>query len=354
MPIEWAQAVEVRRESGLTEAVDAAAAAADARHAFLRRAWFAAAADADAATLVAARGDGRVAGALPVVRAGPRLLRLRAVPGCYWPFRSFPLALDATDAEVEALLAAPAARQALGRVWRLGPVPADDPTLARLLRAARAAGFWVLRRSAGTEFGLDVAAIRQTEEWPRPSTLRNMHKHRKRLSRLGEVGFRYVSGSGWSSEVFEALERIERNSWVGRSEGADAKFLEPRLRRGWETMVRDPALADMLSVGILSIAGEPVAFSFGLNCGRTRYCVATSYDARFAKHSPGYLTGYLTYIEAVERGIEHLSLGAGDGGEKSSMGAVAEAELVDCLFVRGAALARLLSPFWRLSARARD
>ena len=74
-------------------------------------------------------------------------------------------------------------------------------------------------------------------------------------------------------------------------------------------------------------AGHPlsgrrtIAFSFGINCGPTRYCVATSSDQRFARNSPGYLTGYKTYIEAAARGVETLSLGAGDGGEKGSMGA---------------------------------
>ena len=103
----------------------------------------------------------------------------------------------------------------------------------------------------------------------------------------------------------------------------------------------------MLSVGILSIGGEPVAFSFGLDCGRTRYCIATSYDARFARHSPGYLTGYRTYMAAAERGVNRLSLGAGDGGEKSSMGAVPEAELMDYLFVRGSGSRPCCSPLWR-------
>ncbi len=103
----------------------------------------------------------------------------------------------------------------------------------------------------------------------------------------------------------------------------------------------------MLSVGLLKVGGAPAAFSFGLDCGRTRYCIATSYDARFARHSPGYLVGYRTYIEAAGRGVTRLSLGAGDTEEKRSIGAVPEADLVDCLFVRGAATAALLRPFWR-------
>ena len=352
--IKIAEALDVRLEPGLPAAIDFAANAADPRHLFLRRGWFAATADPGAATLVASRADGSVVAALPTTATGPPSLGLRAVPGSYWPFRSFPISRDASDSELEALLSAPAARRALGRWWRLGPIMAEDPTLLRLRRVAGACGFSVLARLAGTDFALDIAMLRKSESWPRASTQRNINKHRKRLGRLGEVEYRYVTGKDWSPAVFDALARIERHSWIGTKHGADAKFLDARRRRGWETMIADPALAEMLGVGILSIGGEPVAFSFGLNCGAIRYCVATSYDARFAKHSPGYLAGYLTYIEAVERRVDLLSLGAGDGGEKGSMGAVPNGTLVDCLFVRGKLLARLIAPWWRRSGRPDD
>ncbi|HYI49138.1 MAG TPA: GNAT family N-acetyltransferase [Allosphingosinicella sp.] len=350
VPIRAAAAPSISLEQGLPPAIDEAAAAADPRHAFLRRSWFAAAAgDSPAATLVARRAGGQVIAALPIVRAGPRLLGIRAVPGCYWPFRSFPLARDIDDGELAALLAAPAAREALGRAWRLGPVMDNDPTAARLLKLARRCGWSVLARRTATSWAFDIDAARAAEPWPKPSTARNMHKHEKKLARLGALDFRFVTGEGWDAGALDALAAIERNSWAGSRAGADPKFVDPALRRGWDEVIRDPALAAMLSAGILSIGGSPVAFSFGLDCGRTRYCIATSYDQDFARHSPGYLTGYWTYAAAMERGVALLSLGAGDGGEKSGMGALPEAELMDYLFVRGAARAALLRPLWRRS-----
>ena len=95
------------------------------------------------------------------------------------------------------------------------------------------------------------------------------------------------------------------------------------------------------------VAGEPVAFSFGLDCGATRYCIATGYDERYARHSPGYFTNYRTYIHAAGQGIEVLNLGVGDGGDKSGMGAVPGPRLLDHLFVRGRVPAWLLRPLWR-------
>ena len=93
-----------------------------------------AAAGAPLATLVARRADGEPIAAIPLVSRGKGPLRLSEVPGSYWPYRSFPVARDASDAELAALLASPAAHAALGPVWRLGPILADDPTGARLAR----------------------------------------------------------------------------------------------------------------------------------------------------------------------------------------------------------------------------
>ncbi|MDP8994047.1 MAG: GNAT family N-acetyltransferase, partial [Pseudomonadota bacterium] len=274
-------------------------------------------------------------------------LGLRAVPGSYWPFRSFPVAADASDDEIAALLAGPLARRALGRAWRLGPVMEEDPTAARLLALARRAGWSVLSRRVGTEYVLDIEEEKKAGPWPRPSTHRNNHKHAKRLARMGALDFRFAIGGDWGQALFDELARIEGNSWVASRSGADAKFIDAARRQAWETVAGDPAIAAMLSTGILYVGGEPAAFSFGINVGRTRYCVATSYDQRFARHSPGTVAGYRTYAEAAEHGVGLLSLGIGDGGEKSGMGAVPGPAVLDHLFVRGRGLAALLSPFWR-------
>ncbi|MGQ0588871.1 MAG: GNAT family N-acetyltransferase [Sphingosinicella sp.] len=339
MPIEFATAVLASVEQGFPATIDAIAVAA--RHAFLRRPWYADGGNQGARTLIATRPGGEAIGALPLVRVGPAILGIKAIAGPYWPFRFMPLAANANEEELTAALDTPVARRTLGRLWRLGPAREGDAAV--LIRAARRAGYRALSRRAGTSYALDIAG----GDWPKPSTLRNLRKHEKKLARLGSLDFRFVSGAAWSGAVLDELAEIERKAWAGNQKDADRKFLDPTLLAGWAATIADPVLAEMLSVGILSIGGASVAFSFGLDCGRTRHCIATSYDARFARHSPGYLTGYWTYMKAAERGVEMLSLGAGDNGEKSSMGAVPEGELTDYLFVRGAMLAGLLRPFWR-------
>lgn len=334
-------------EPGLPDAIDAAAEAASPSHAFLRRAWYAGAGGAAVRTLVARRADRTMIAALPTARAGAIWLPIRTVPGSYWPFRSVPIAHDASDAELVALLGDRRSRGVLGRAWRLGPVNEDDAAAARLVALGPQAGWSVLRRRIATDFLFDMAAAWRGGGWPRSSTLKKNRWHEKHLADHGPLEWRYVSGDGWTPVIFDDLATIEARAWVGLRDDAARKFVDPKQRRIWETAVADPALAAMLGTGLLYIAGEPVAFSFGIEAGPVRYCIATSYDERFARHSPGKLLTYRTWFEAAERGITLFDDGAGDGGHKSIMGSAPGPEMMDYLFVRGRLAATVLRRLWR-------
>jgi CelD/BcsL family acetyltransferase involved in cellulose biosynthesis len=348
LPAKISPLLDLRVTDGIDPAADEAAAHADPRHRFLRRAWFEAAGGEGARTLVAARPDGQVVVALPTVNAAPFV---RAVPGSYWPIRSFPIAADASDEEVRALLASPLAKQGLGRAFRIGPANADDPTLERLARAAPAAGWTILQRRIATSFTMNVAEARASGSWPRSSTLKKNRWHERQLALGGALEWRFVSGADWTPLLFDALAAIERNSWVGEESGTNPKFLDSGTRAIWEKAARDPQIAAMMHAGLLVIGGVPAAFSFGIEAGRTRYCIATSYDQAFARHSPGKLLAYRTYVDAAERGIAILDDGAGDGGHKSTLGEAPGPDIIDVLLVRGMSAAALLRPLWERSAR---
>lgn len=341
-PITPAPGGQTKLVSGMSDALDEAAASADPRHAFLRRAWFAAAGGLDPLTLIVTAPKG-VRAAFPTVAIGPRLLRFRAVPGSYWPLRSFPVAQGASDDALARLLSHPR----FGRALRLGPVNADDPAAERLIRVARRSGWTVLERRIATSFVLDIAAARSAGPWPRPSTLKKNRFHEKHLASHGALSWRFLSGPDWTPALFDRLAAVEQASWIGGDAAADAKFCDPRQRAIWARAATDPALASMMHVGLLEIDERAAAFSFGIEAGHTRYCIATSYDRRFAKHSPGKLVSYRTYIDAAERGITFLDDGAGDGGHKSVMGEAPGPEIMDYLLVRSRAVAAVLQRFWR-------
>ena len=338
-------AVDVTVHDGFAAAIDRAAEAADPRHAFLRAGWFAAAGGKGGRTLVAARPCGAVIAALPICRLGRK--PVRAVPGSYWPYRSFPVAADASDEELVCFLVSPVARAALGPAWRLGPVYEDDPTAARLLALAPAAGWSVLSRSLGTDFVIDLAALAGSGDWPRGSTLKKNRYFEKQLAGMGEIDWQFVGGADWTAETFDALAAIEARSWVAcDTDRSGAKFVAPAGRRLWEKARQDPVIADMMSAAILVIGGRPAAFSFDLDVDATKHVIANSYDQAFARHSPGRVLAYRNLARAAERGITKVDWGSGDGGYKSAFGAEPGPKILDLLFVRNRALAALLRPLW--------
>ncbi|MBX3560196.1 MAG: GNAT family N-acetyltransferase [Sphingomonas sp.] len=334
---------------GYPDAIDAVAAMAAPARRFLRRAWFAGSGDAGAVTLVGRRADGTAFAAIPTLPVGPAVAAARTVPGAYWPYRFFPVTEDAEEGELADLLSCDAARAVLGRVWRLGPVYRADPATKLLVRAARKAGWTVLKRSLGTTFVQDIGAASAAGQWPRKSKLRRVRAARHKLDAQGGYGLRFVRGAAWSDALLGELGDIEARSWVGKStDGSGAKFLTEDQRAYWRRALADPVLADMFSAVVLDVAGKPVAFTFDLTVGALQYGIASSYDADWSAFAPGHIVTHHHLVESLARGVTQVDWGAGDGGYKREIGAEAGSEIVDCLFVRGRALAAILRTKWKL------
>jgi CelD/BcsL family acetyltransferase involved in cellulose biosynthesis len=340
--------------AGLAAAIDTVAERSAPSHAFLRYGWFAAALNAygGEARTVLVEEDGEPTLALPLVNAGPRLLRMAAVPGSYWPFRSFPLAADAGEATLKTALATLAATV---NVLRIGPVYDDDAAAEPLIAAARANGWAVLDRFIADSWLLDMAALQTEGTWPRGSTLRKNRFHEKHLASHGVPEWRFLSGADWPA-AFDDLAGVEEASWIAaRTDGSDAKFTTTGHGAFWRAAAADPVVARMLRAAMLTIDGKPAAFSFDLDAGDLKYAIANSYDPAFAKHSPGKLLYYRNLVEGLARGIGRVDWGAGDSGYKQVIGADKGPAIRDWLLVRPglpAVVGRLASGLWRRSGQA--
>ncbi len=338
-------------EMATRDAFDAVAAAADPRHAFLRAAWFEADAGTPLDAIVMRAGDGRPLAAIPRVRRGRGPLKVAAVPGCYWPFRSFPVAEGATAEELAAGLASRGARSFLGPVWRMGPVFADDPTVLLLQEAAPLAGWSVLRRRIGHCFDIDLEALRADGPWPRTSSQSGVRRRERKLAEIGKLDYRFVTGREWTQADREAVAQIERNSPLAAlGEGFHPKFADPARRLVWERAAEDPVLAAMMFCSLLHVSGEPAAFVFGIEAGGVRHSIANNFDQRFARYSPGKVLLYKDFGDASARGVRRIGWGAGDTGYKSDMGAAPGPEIIDLLFVRPRPLAAVLKRRWKDTA----
>jgi CelD/BcsL family acetyltransferase involved in cellulose biosynthesis len=338
--------VDAMIQPGLPSAIDAVAAAAPETHRFLRRQWYAAAVAAYGGvprTVVVRRDDTPVA-ALPLVATGPRWLRAATVPGCYWPFRSLPIAEGAGGAVADAMLAAVAPEW---RALRLGPVYDGDPAATLLLSRARASGWGVVDRTLATSFALDMAAARAEGAWPRTSTLKKNRFHEKHLAEHGALEWCFVSGAGWA-DAFDRMATIEERSWQA---GHDAKFTATGHGAFFRAAAQDPVIAAMFHAALLTIDGVPTAFSFDLDAGTLKYAIANSYDPVVAKHSPGKLLYYRNLVEALGRGVERVDWGAGDSGYKRVIGATEGPAIRDWLLLRPGIMARVAPAARGLMAR---
>ncbi|MEN3748135.1 GNAT family N-acetyltransferase [Sphingomonas sp. HF-S3] len=338
--------------AGLSPAIDAVAERAAPSHRFLRHGWFAAALAAyggTARTLIVRRQDRPVL-ALPLVGHGPARFRLASVPGCYWPFRSFPVGEDAGIEAAEALLPR-LAREVVA--LRLGPVHDGDPGFELLKAAALANGWTVIDRFIATSYLLDIDAARADSPWPRTSTLKKNRFHEKHLAGHGALDWGFVTGAAWTDAAFAALAEIEEQSWIAaRTDGRDAKFTPAGHGAFWRAAAQDPVISAMMWAALLRVDGKPSAFSFDLNAGTLKYAIANSFDPEFARHSPGKLLYYRNLIRAVADGTARVDWGAGDSGYKKVIGAAAGPAIRDWLFIRPGAsglAARLLRGLWRRS-----
>lgn len=339
-------ALTVETAAGFPCAIDILAQDGLSPHHFLRAAWFGAAAPDGGATLLARRDNGALLAAIPTTPFGPALIGGRKVPGSYWPFRSIVAAADATVPELAHVLAGRAAHM-LGPVWRLGPVPATDPSAQLLIAAARKAGWHALQHTAGTCWVIDLDAAR-SEGWPRASTMKRLGRAERRLDKLGSVTWRHVRGRDWDDGVLAQLAAVESASWIAsKTDGSGAKFMQPHQRAIWQGALADRVLAEMLCATILVIDGRAVAFSLDLDDGPVQYGIAGSFVSDLGKYDIGKIVNYRTLTDALADGQSALDLGAGDGGYKQVMGARPAYDLVDLLFVRSSAAAALLGPWWR-------
>ncbi|WP_373488700.1 GNAT family N-acetyltransferase [Blastomonas sp.] len=335
-------------EAGLPAALDQLGDTTDPARSFMRRAWYKADTHRVTCTLLARRRDGTPILAIPTRAIGPMVLRARAVSASYWPYRSFPMAKDASDAEIAAFLGCAIVQRNIGAALRIGPVYSNDPAVERLARVARDMGWSVLTRNLGTSFVQNIAEQVEQGIWPSKSRQRKLRSYERKLRDAhGELRVAFHSGNDWNQTVWDDLAAIEADSWVGtKTDHSGAKFINTASLQHWQTVAADPVIAGRLRATILYVADRPISFSFDLQAGDVQYGIASSYIEEMARFSPGQIVTSWLIDDAIARGIRQFDWGLGDNGYKRDLGAVAGPELVDLLFVRGPVLAAALKPRW--------
>ena len=143
----------------------------------------------------------------------------------------------------------------------------------------------------------------------------NFQRKWKRLNRDFSVRFDAVSTAHECEEAIPQLIQQHNARWSERG-GSDAfhlpaltafhrEFSQIALKRGW------------LRLYVLRLDEKPAAFLYGFHYGRKFYFYQSSFDATYAKHSPGLITMGLAIRSAIEEGAEEYDLLHGDESYKS-------------------------------------
>jgi CelD/BcsL family acetyltransferase involved in cellulose biosynthesis len=248
--------------------------------------------------ILCARRSGGLVGVLPLGRRGSAQ---RSPTNFHTP----EFAVVGEDGEAMRALADSAFAQRPRRLTVAFVDPASAAT-AQLRAAGRAAGYRVFQRAL-----LSSPYVHLGTDWPtyEQSLSRNLRgdlrRCRRRLREEGEVTVAFHQGDGLDAAVDEVFA-VEARSWKA-SQGT-AIVSRDNVKRFYEQVCRWAAARGSLRIAILRLDGRPLAMDVGILEGAVHYAVKGSYDAEYARYSPGKLLLHALLEQAFEEGVERVEL----------------------------------------------
>ena len=231
-------------------------------------------------------------------RVAPFLPAFLAAPPYEFSFVSSPVIdPDHIDAVMPALFDAIAHSPALPNVIQLKLLDGDATTFAPMMAALTARHGQMLKLS---ERGRPFLAG-ESERKRSGSTGKKLRQDWNRLSALGNVDIANERTPDGARRAFEIFLELEQRSWKGAngtallSHDGDAAF----ARR----LIGNLANCGNASVALLRVDGKPIAAQVLLYSGSMAYTWKTSFDAEFAKFSPGALL-----IDKATDGLFHSGI----------------------------------------------
>jgi CelD/BcsL family acetyltransferase involved in cellulose biosynthesis len=124
---------------------------------------------------------------------------------------------------------------------------------------------------------------------------KNLRKASRKLGKLTDVEFRFLTGDDISEECLDIFTGIESSGWKGREGGAIAS--SPTLLAFYKTLSDRLHRAGWLEWHFLEVAGKTIAGQMAIRMGRTLVVNKISYDEDYSDVSPGNML----FLETVCR-----------------------------------------------------
>jgi CelD/BcsL family acetyltransferase involved in cellulose biosynthesis len=196
---------------------------------------------------------------------------------------------------------------AADRSWdvvRLTDVP-EGGEAWQLHRAAQEAGFpvgaWESQRSP---YIVLPSSYRDLMQGLRTKFKANLRRRRKRLGEKGAVTVERLAGASLLPCHLEECFALERSGWKGR--GGSAVSQSPAAHGFHSDLLRRDTFRNQLSLFLLKLDGQPIAFHYGLTCRGVYSLVMTSYDESFKDLSPGHLLTEEVLKDCIARGLREF------------------------------------------------
>jgi CelD/BcsL family acetyltransferase involved in cellulose biosynthesis len=130
----------------------------------------------------------------------------------------------------------------------------------------------------------------------------NLRRHRRRLEGMGTVSVDRVTACENLQERLEECFSIEQKSWKGLEGTA---ILQDVKTLGFYTeLAHTAASQDYLSLFLLKLNGQPIAFHYGLTYGRTYFMLKVGFDVAFEAGSPGLVLLEEIIKDCIGRGLK--------------------------------------------------
>jgi CelD/BcsL family acetyltransferase involved in cellulose biosynthesis len=250
--------------------------------------------------------SGRLVAALPLVAGRASICgigaRELASPTNVHSLR-FDLVAEEAKSAAEAVFRHLAADQSWD-VLRITDVP-EGGMAWRLYEAAQEAGFpvgaWESQRSPYLEL---PSSFDELMGGLRAKFKANLRRRRKRLAEQGETSVERVAGADLKERHLEECFALEESGWKGR-QGSAAR--QSKATHGFHSqLLRTPGFRDHLSLFLLKLEGQPIAFHYGITSHGVYSLVMTSYDERFKQYSPGHLLTEEVLQDCITRGLREF------------------------------------------------
>ncbi len=260
--------------------------------------WFDAFGDGEL-ELVTLRRDGRLAGALPVVRSRGRL---RSPTNDHTPVYDPIPAIGADAAEL--LRGAYALGARAIELAHLGPAP---ETAALACEASRVAGRRTVSRTLIQPPYVPLEQGFEAFEAGLPRKRRKeLRRQWRRLAETGDLTFDVGDASDDLHARLDEVFAVEDSGW--KAERGTAIASHPHTRRFYTRVAEWAAERGWLRLPVLRLDGRAVAVDYALECEGVWYALKGGYDPQFGSFGPGILLLYRTLEHAFGAGLHRFDL----------------------------------------------